>query len=207
VTATATVAATVAGLRLRLRFRPPPIAGCYSAGRMRPGTWLLVTSLALGGCQTFVGIDDVAGHLPYVDGEYLIGLQRLEADGDMPVIRLRGTATLDPDTRALSLSLSQLSATTGATVQENGIADLVFAEDATAVEFDLSIEIRPEATEPPTAAVDSTVSARMRIKLEGDYAICAEPVTGMLPKLGSVLIPPGTATPAVTEFDADCDGL
>ena len=96
---------------------------------MRLGPWFVVTSVALGGCQTFVGIDDVAGHLPYVDGEYLIGLQRLEADGDMPVIRLRGTATLDPDTRALALSLSQLSATTGATVQENGIADLVFAEE------------------------------------------------------------------------------
>ncbi|MBK7077997.1 MAG: hypothetical protein IPH44_37605 [Myxococcales bacterium] len=174
---------------------------------MRPGTWLLVTSLALGGCQTFVGIDDVAGHLPYVDGEYLIGLQRREADGDMPIIRLRGTATLDPDTRTLALSLSQLSATTGATVSENGISDLVFADDATAVEFDLSIEIRPEATEPPTAGVDSTVSARMRVKLEGDYAICAESVAGGLPKLGSVLIAPGEATPALAEFDADCDGL
>jgi hypothetical protein len=47
----------------------------------------------------------------------------------------------------------------------------------------------------------------MRIKLEGDYAICAESVAGGLPKLGSVLIAPGEATPALAEFDADCDGL
>ncbi len=174
---------------------------------MRLGPWFVVMSVALGGCQTFVGIDDVSGHLPYVDGEYLIGLQRREADGDMPVIRLRGTATLDPDTRTLSLALSQLAATTGATVSENGISNLVFADDATAVEFDLSIEIRPEATEPPTAGGDSTVSARMRMKLEGDYALCAEPVTGALPKLGSVLIAPGTPTPPLAEFDPDCDGL
>lgn len=174
---------------------------------MRLVPWFVVTSVALGGCQTFVGIDDVAGHLPHVDGEYLIGLQRRQADGAMPVIRLRGTAALDLDTRSLTLALEQLSATTGGTVSENAISNLVFADDATAVEFDLSIEIRPEATEPPTAAVDSTVSARMRMKLEGDYAICAEPVTGALPKLGSVLISPGEATPPVGEFDADCDGL
>lgn len=168
---------------------------------------LVAVAVAAGGCQGFVGIDDVAGHLPHVDGTYLIGLKRHQADGTDVTIRFRGTAALDVDARSLTVSLSQLAAATGAPVSENAISGLVFPDDATAVEFDLSMAIRPEATEPPTGGVDATVSARMRFRLEGDYALCAEPTTGTLPTIGSILVDPTEPTPPVTAFDTACDGL
>ncbi|MBK9032595.1 MAG: hypothetical protein IPL61_15000 [Myxococcales bacterium] len=169
---------------------------------------LVLFVLAAGGCQTFVGIDDVAGHLPHVDGEYLIGLKRVRADGvTTDTIRLRGTATLDPDTRTLALALAQLAAADGAVVSENAISGLEFPDDATEVDFQLSIEIRPTATEPATDAGDSQVNATMRMRLEGDYALCAVPVGGGLPTIGSILVESATATPPKEQFSTECDGL
>ncbi|MBP8806185.1 MAG: hypothetical protein KBG48_20655 [Kofleriaceae bacterium] len=164
--------------------------------------------VAATGCQTFVGIEDVDGHLPYVDAEYLIGLKRARADGSGDdVIRLRGTATLDPDRRALTLSLNQLSFTTGQSVAENAIAGVVFA-DGPSAEFDLSLTIQPGAVEGTLAPADATVSARMRMTLEGDFAICATPVSGgALPSIGSIVVDPATATPTGDRFDTACDDL
>ena len=161
-------------------------------------------ALAAGGCQTFVGIDDVSGHLPHVDGEYLIGLERMSAGGPQK-IRLRGTASIVD--RTLTMSLNQLSATTGAMLSENAIDDVVFPEGATAVDFQLSIEIRPDATDPATPAADSQVSASMRMFLEGDYAICAKPTTGTLPTIGSIVVDTADPTPALAQFDVACDDL
>ena len=57
-------------------------------------------------------------------------------------------------------------------------------------------------------AGDELVSAPMRMRLEGDYALCAEPTgAGPLPSFGSVLVDAATPTPPLTEFDTDCDGL
>lgn len=168
---------------------------------------LVLALLVAGGCQTFIGIDDVAGHLPHVDGEYLFGLKRSRGGMD-DTIRLRGTATLDPDTRTLALALDQLSATDGSKVSENAISGLVFPDDGTEVDFTLSIEIRPAATVPPTDPADSLVSAPMRMRLEGDYALCAVPTgAGPLPSIGSVLVEAATPTPAIGVFDTGCDDL
>jgi hypothetical protein len=47
----------------------------------------------------------------------------------------------------------------------------------------------------------------MRMTLEGDYAICAAPVGGGLPSIGSILVAPGDPTPPLADFNATCDGL
>jgi hypothetical protein len=172
-------------------------------------TFAAAAALLLGACQTFIGIDDVQGHLPRLDGDYLVGLQRKRVDQTVDTIRLVGNARLDAN-RALNLSLNMLSATTGATVSENSISGLVFPEDASEVEFDLSIQVRPEAvTMPITNPADNTVSARMILRAEGDYAFCAVPKTTgeLLPSMGSILVSGGGPPPEVDMFDTVCDGL
>jgi hypothetical protein len=169
---------------------------------------LVVSLVAVTGCQTFVGIDDVSGHLPYVDGEYLIGIKRVRADNTtMDNIRLRGNAVLNADTRSLTLSLRQLSATNGSVVAENEIAGLVFPDDASTVEFDLSVALQDAALTTPATGADASVGARMRLRLEGDYAVCAVPVTGALPTIGSILVTTATVTPLEAKFSYTCDEL
>lgn len=168
---------------------------------------LAAVLLAASGCQSLIGIDDVSTHLPYVDGEYLIGLDRGGTGTSPKQIRLRGTASLDPDTRRLELALSQLSAANGSVLAENAISNLVFPEGATSVDFDLSLEIRPAATEPATTAAESQVSARMRMTLEGDFALCAESIDGTGPSIGSILVDSETPTPALATFSYACDDL
>lgn len=165
---------------------------------------------ALGGCQTFIGIEDVEGHLPRLDGDYLVGLKRTRADATtVDDIRLVGTARLDPQTRELRLSLNMLAAADGTVVSENGITGLVFPDDATAVAFDLSIQIRPEAVNTTISnPLDAKVEARMVMHAEGDYAFCAVPETGAaMPSIGSILVAGGGPPPEVDMFDFVCDGL
>lgn len=170
-------------------------------------TALVAVLIAASGCQSFIGIDDVSTHLPYVDGEYLIGLDRHGSSASPHQIRLRGTASLDVEARRLELALSQLSASTGSVLAENAISNLVFPEGATEVQFDLSLEIRGAATEPATPTADSQVSARMRMKLEGDFALCADSVDGTGPTIGSILVDSETATPPLGDFSYTCDEL
>ena len=190
----------VAGLRAPSG-RP---AAVLQSRRMRIA--LVAVLVAASGCQSLIGIDDVSTHLPYVDGEYLIGLDRGGSAASPHQIRLRGTASLDVDTRRLELALSQLS-TTGTVLAENAISNLVFPEGATSVEFDLSIAIRSAATEPPTPMEESLVSARMRMTLEGDFALCAEAIAADGPTIGSILVDSETPTPALDKFSYTCDGL
>ncbi len=191
----------VAGLRAPSG-RP---AAVLQSRRMRIA--LVAVLVAASGCQSLIGIDDVSTHLPYVDGEYLIGLDRGGSAASPHQIRLRGTASLDVETRRLELALSQLSATGGTVLAENAISNLVFPEGATAVEFDLSIEIRAAATEPPTPVAESQVSARMRMTLEGDFALCAESTTAGGPTIGSILVDSETPTPTLDKFSYTCDDL
>jgi|GEM_PF-3215263 len=169
----------------------------------------LAAVTVLGGCQTFIGIEDVEGHLPRLDGDYLVGLQRTRADGTtIDQLRLVGTARLDPDTRELRLALNMLNATTGATVSENAINGLVFPEDADEVGFELSIGVQDSAVVTPlTDAADDLVTAPMVLRAEGDYAFCATATGGPSTSIGSILIAPGTATPEVDRFNFVCDGL
>ncbi|MEZ4402457.1 MAG: hypothetical protein R3B06_20710 [Kofleriaceae bacterium] len=160
------------------------------------------------GCQGFVGIDDVAGHLPLVDGEYLIGLRRTRESGAVETIRLRGTATLDRGARTLSLSLSQLAFDDGRPLSENAIGGITFPIDEASAPFDLSIAIRPEAVDQTTAPspADATVTGQMVMRLEGDYALCAPLVSGdTSTSIGSIVVDHATPTPPDTSFDTDCD--
>lgn len=172
---------------------------------------LCVLALGLGGCQTFIGIEDVQGHLPEMDGEYLVGLHRVRADDSVERIRLVGSARLDVDARELDISLTQRSATDGSIVSENAINDLVFPEDSNEVEFDLSITIRDEAVEVPmTDPADRLVAARMVMRLEGDFAFCAEAVgdPASAPAIGSILVAPvPSPIPEKDMFDVLCDDL
>ena len=163
----------------------------------------------LGGCQTFIGIEDVEGHLPHLDGDYLVGLTRTRADGTtVDNIRLIGTATLDPETRQLLLSLSMLSAADGAVVSETTIIG-TFPEDASEGPFDLSITIRSEAVNTTISnPLDAEVEARMIMRAEGDYAFCAVPEAGTpKPSIGSILVAGGGPPPEVDMFDFVCDDL
>src|SRR5262245_23328328 len=91
------------------------------------------------GCQTFIGIEDVEGHLPRLDGDYLVGLKRRRVDGTIDVVRFTGAARLDPDTRELRLpSLDQLAEPAGTVAAENSIVGVVFDDGATEATFELS---------------------------------------------------------------------
>jgi hypothetical protein len=95
-------------------------------------------------------------------------------------------------------------------VSENAIRGVTFPEDASAAEFDLSIEIRPQAVLTPlTDPADNLVAARMVMRAEGDYAFCAVPKDSAetLPSIGSILITDETLTPEVDMFDTVCDDL
>lgn len=177
-------------------------ARCYARPTMSRALALPLAVLVTG-CQTFVGIEDVEGHLPYVEGEYLIGIKRARAAGGEDILRLRGTATID-DNRSLTMSLDQLAFTTGSGISENTISGIVFPDGATTTEFDLNLTIQDGAVQDFDAS-DATISARMRLTLETDFSICAEPVSGTLPSLGSVLIDTETATPTIDKFDVGCD--
>ena len=163
------------------------------------------------GCQTFIGIEDPEGHLPRLDGDYLVGLKRLRADGSTEdIIRLAGTARLDPDTRELRIQMNQLAEPGGAVVAENAITGVIFDVDATEATFEMSIAIDDRAiTAPSSDPADDRVAATMVMRAEGDYAFCAVPsdTTASLPSIGSILIAPGTPAPPRDEFDTACDDL
>lgn len=173
---------------------------------------LCATLAAAGGCQTFIGIEDVQGHLPEMDGDYLVGLHRVRADRTVERLRLVGSARLDPASRELDISLTMRSATNGAVVSENAISDLVFPEDSVEVEFDLSINVRDEAVlTPMTDEADRLVAARMRMRLEGDFSFCATAIGGdpaFAPSIGSILVATEPSTvPESDLFDVQCNDL
>jgi len=179
--------------------------------RAMPRAWMstartaLALAAALGatGCQTFIGLEDAEGHLPRLDGSYLIAIERLRANGmTRDILRLRGTARLDVDARSLDLSLSLLRFDDGTPFTETAITDITFDDDRLDTEFMLNMAVPDAAVAPGQDAADQTLTAAVVFIAEDDYSFCARPLTGELPTVGSVLLatPGGTATP-----DANCD--
>ena len=168
---------------------------------------LLAAALAASatGCATFIDLEDAEGHLPRLDGNYLIAIDRLRADGMVrDFIKLRGTARLDLDTRTLDLSLSLLRADNGAPFTETSITDIAFAGDGIEAPFTLNIAIPDAAVTTPQLQADQTLNAPVMFYAEDDYSFCARPtgVGATTPTLGTVLLAaPGDSPPA----DADCD--
>lgn len=171
---------------------------------------LAAAALLAGGCQTFIGIEDVQSHLPRIEGDYLLGLQRARSsDNSMEKIRMIGSVELDADAREFDLSFSILATDADTVLSENSLTNLVFPDGASEVEFDLSIAIPMGAEERPITDVDDrNVDARMVLRLEGDYAFCAEQIEPLPPttSIGSILLAPGGAHPAGA-YDVDCDDL
>ncbi len=172
---------------------------------MRASAVALVALLAGAGCQTFIGIEDANQHLPRLDGNYLVGLERTRADNTTrDVIRMQGTATLDVDNRLLDLSLNILS-TTGAPITETSISDIAFADDLDEAEFTLNLAVPAGAiaASPPPAPADLNINVPVRFIAEADYSFCAKPTSAQVVTIGSVLVETFTALPAIT--DDDCD--
>lgn len=164
------------------------------------------SGLGASGCQTFIGLEDVNGHLPRLDGDYLIAINRLRADDvTEDEILLRGTAELDPDTRSLDLSLSVLRFDDHTPASETGITDIVFEAGGTEGVFMLNIGIPTEAMSavPPPDPDDESLAAMVVFEAEDDYSFCARPANGSYPTIGTVLLESSDG-PLPTP-DADCD--
>lgn len=169
-----------------------------------------VAALALvatgAGCQTFVGIEDAEAHLPRLDGDYLVAITRLRADGTPDIIRLRGTASLDLATRTLAFTGNMLAFASNTAVSETSITDIEFPTDGDEVEVVLNLAIRPEAiaATPPPAPADLNLTVPVRFIAEADYAFCAKAVAGQpAVTLGSLLVDDLAQLPAPP--DTDCD--
>ncbi len=170
---------------------------------------VVATVLAGTGCQTFVGIDDAAQHLPRLDGNYLVAIDRARAAPNSTVrdtIRMQGSATLDVDARTLDLSLNILPFGGGSPISETTINDIVFPDDSDEVAFVLDLTIPAGAINPtPTPSMtDLRINVPVIVIAEADYAFCAKPEQpASLPTLGSILVDGFTTLPATP--DVDCD--
>lgn len=166
-------------------------------------TGLLLILAATTGCATFVGIEDAEQHLPRLDGDYLIAIERVRADTTRDVIRMRGTATLDPDTRTLDLSVGILPLTGTTALSETSISGIEFPADSDEVEYTLNLTIPAgaiAATPVPTQA-DFQINTPVRMIAEADYSFCAKRISNDV-TLGSVLVADFATLPAP---DVACD--
>lgn len=168
--------------------------------------------LFAGGCQNLIGIDDVESHLPRLDGEYLVGLERVRADGTThDTLRFLGTTRLDDGKRELRLTLTLLEVG-GAPAAEPFVFMLSFPEASTTAVLAMDFGIPSDAVATAiTNSADGNLRADFTLRAEGDYAFCAEPTDGnaMFPSIGSKLradaSSPVPADPSM--FDTDCDDL
>jgi hypothetical protein len=162
------------------------------------------------GCQTFIGIDDAQQHLPRLDGKYVVGIERARPSNPatIDVIRMQGTATLDPDTRSLTLAMSILPFGGGTQLSETTFNGIDFPDDSDEVEYLIQFTVPAGALNPnpaPTAA-DSQFNSMVRFIAEADYSFCAKTLSAppeTLPQLGSLFVESFTSTPAMT--DSSCD--
>ncbi|MBE7449342.1 MAG: hypothetical protein HS111_10695 [Kofleriaceae bacterium] len=174
---------------------------------MRRAGLALVTvlGLALGaGCEAVLGIEDPAQHLPRLDGNYLVAIERVRIDGTTrDVIPMTGTARLQD--RTLNLSLNILPFGGGTPLSETSIAGIEFPDDSDEVEMTMGLAIPAGAFDPgnPPSAADLSISVPVRIIAEADFSFCAKAVDGQREvTLGSVLVDSFASLPAA---DTDCD--
>jgi hypothetical protein len=172
---------------------------------MRP---LLLLLLAAGsGCATFVGIEDAEQHLPRLDGEYIIAIDRVRANGTTrDTILMRGTATLDADARSLDLSVGILAHDgMGAVLTETSIQDIAFPADSDEVEYTINLSIPTMGLDPATSPMpdDFSINTPVRFIAEAEYSFCAKRLDGEREvTLGSRLVANLSMLPPP---DVDCD--
>jgi hypothetical protein len=170
-------------------------------------TALLLMLTAGTGCATFVGIEDAEQHLPRLDGDYIIAIDRVRADATTrDTIRMRGSATLDIDSRTLDLSVGILPFSgTGGALSETSITDIEFPDDADEVEYTINLAIPAEAiaTTPTPSPADLAINTPVRFIAEDDYSFCAKRLDGEADvTLGSVLVADLANLPTA---DGNCD--
>ena len=128
---------------------------------MRAALFMLL--VAGSGCATFVGIEDPQQHLPRLDGQYLVSIERVRVDNvTRDVIRMRGTGTLDPETRTLDLSVGILRLTGDTALSETTINDISFPDDNDEVEYTINLSIPDGAINAHPAAGRRTTSRSTR---------------------------------------------
>ncbi len=167
-----------------------------------------VVAVAASGCASLVEIEDAQQHLPRLDGTYLVAIARDRPNppgGAPDVVRLRGEASLDPETRTFTFSAAILQPLPGTGIlSETSISNVVFPDDSDEVEVTLVLSIPDGAVEPPPVSGDSTINTPVRFIAEADYSFCAKPVPGeRVVTLGSYLIPEPSALPM--DNDTSCD--
>lgn len=169
---------------------------------------LLLLLAAGSGCATFVGIEDAEQHLPRLDGEYVIAIDRLRADGTTrDTILMRGTAALDVDARTLDLAVGILRHDgTGAALTETSIQDITFPADGDEVEYTINLSLPGDAfdpLEPPPMPADLAINTPVRFIAEAEYSFCAKRLDGEAEvTLGSRLVANLSMLPAA---DVNCD--
>jgi hypothetical protein len=176
---------------------------------------LLFASLGLAagasGCQTFIGIEDAQQHLPRMDGNYVVAIERARPSdlATIDQIRMVGQASLDPESRTLDLSLSILPFGGGTPLSETAITGIEFPDDSDEVEYIVNITIPPGALNPspPPTGADFQINEQVRVIAEADYSFCAKPVStdpgAVVPRMGSQFVQDFTALPPVS--DPSCD--
>jgi hypothetical protein len=166
----------------------------------------LLVLAAGSGCANLIGIEDTAQHLPRLDGDYLVAINRLRADNQTrDTIRMTGRATLDVDDRSLDLSVGILPIGGGSPLSETSISNVEFPADSNDVEYTivLAIPAGAIAATPPPSGDDLTINATVTFVAEADYSFCARRIDGERDvTLGSVLVPSLQNLPPE---DTDCD--
>ena len=109
------------------------------------------TAVGAGGCQTFIGVEDVNAHLPRLDGTYLLAIRRTRvADGVDDVIQARALATLDAESRTLDISFAVLEFNnTDVPAAEGSITGVEFPATGAATIFPFNLQIPSAAVRPP----------------------------------------------------------
>ncbi len=171
---------------------------------------LAASAVASAGCQTFIGVEDVSGHLPRLDGTYLLAIHRMrtQVTGE-DVIRMRCLATLDPDTRTLDLSFVILKFGTDAPAAEGSITGVEFPPDATSASFAFNVQVPSTAVDAPApTGADTQIDVPdMLLKAEAEYSFCGRPATTAqtTPTFGTVMVAAGAPLPTGARVDTNCD--
>ena len=171
---------------------------------------LAASAAASAGCQTFIGVEDVSGHLPRLDGTYLLAIHRVrtQVTGE-DVIRLRCLAALDTDTRTLDLSFAILTFRSDAPAAEGSISGVEFPPDATTASFAFNLQIPSDAVDAPApTGTDTLIDVPdMLLRAEAEYSFCGRPATTAQtsPTFGTVMVAAGGPLPTGDRVDTDCD--
>ena len=181
-------------------------------GMTRAAVLVGVLATLAGGCQAFIGVEDVEAHLPRLDGSYLLVIKRERQEVDLDdLIRLRAMASLDVSTRTLDISYVMLGFSDDTAVAEGSISGIEFPTDSAVATFALQLQVPERAVQaPPPTGPDQAISvADMLLRAEAEYSFCARPADAArtMPTFGTVLLAAGQPLPTGASMDVDCDEL